>query len=115
MDQLDKVSDAKRRKWFLCGNATKLGQVKVRPELKSRICFRQLNLMGPWPMHGPFQVIFCRNVVIYFDKVIQKQLFQRFADIMAPEGYLFIGHSENLFGVSDQFRSIGRTIYRKVN
>jgi chemotaxis protein methyltransferase CheR len=66
-------------------------------------------------MHGPFQVIFCRNVVIYFDKVIQKQLFQRFAEILAPEGYLFIGHSENLFGVSEQFRSIGRTIYRKVN
>ncbi len=115
MDQLDKVSDAKRRKWFLWGDDRNLGLVKVRPELKSRIHFRQLNLMGPWPMHGPFQVIFCRNVVIYFDKVIQKQLFQRFADILAPEGYLFIGHSENLFGVSDQFRSIGRTIYRKVN
>jgi chemotaxis protein methyltransferase CheR len=115
MDQLEKVSAVKRQKWFLQGGESNLGRVKVRPELKSRIYFRQLNLMGPWPMHGPFQIIFCRNVIIYFDKARQKQLFQRFADIMAPEGYLFIGHSENLFGISDRFRSIGRTIYRKLN
>ena len=115
MDQIDKVSDAKRKRWFLRGENTNLGQVKIRPELKSRIYFRQMNLMGPWPAHGPFQVIFCRNVVIYFDKTIQKQLFQRFADVLSPEGYLFIGHSENLFGVSDRFQSIGRTIYRKIN
>lgn len=115
MDQLDKVSETKRRKWFLRGDDSNLGQVKIRPELKSRIYFRQLNLMGPWPMHGLFHVIFCRNVVIYFDKTRQKELFQRFADILVPEGYLFIGHSENLFGVSDRFRSIGRTIYRKIN
>ena len=115
MDQLDKVSDEKRRKWFLRGDDEKLGQVKVRSTLKSHIHFRQLNLMGPWPMRGPFQIIFCRNVVIYFDKATQKELFQRFADILIPEGYLFIGHSENLFGVSDRFRSLGRTIYRKIS
>jgi chemotaxis protein methyltransferase CheR len=115
MDQLDKVSETKRQKWFLQGREGNLGRAKIRPELKSRIHFRQLNLMGPWPMHGSFHVIFCRNVVIYFDKANQKQLFQRFADILTPEGYLFIGHSENLFGVSDRFRSIGRTIYRKLN
>jgi chemotaxis protein methyltransferase CheR len=115
MDQLEKVTEAKRKRWFLRGDDNNLGQVKIRPGLKSRIYFRQLNLMAPWPMQGQFQVIFCRNVVIYFDKARQKELFQRFADILIPEGYLFIGHSENLFGVSDRFRSIGRTIYRKVD
>lgn len=115
MDQLEKVSAEKRKKWFLQGDKNNAGRVKIRPELKTRIAFRQLNLMGHWPMHGPFHVIFCRNVVIYFDKANQKQLFHRFAEILAPEGYLFIGHSENLFGVSDRFQSIGRTIYRKLH
>ena len=114
-EQLEKVTPAMMKKWFLQGSENNLGQVKVRPELKSRIHFRQLNLMERWPMHGPFHVIFCRNVVIYFDKLTQQKLFQRFADILVPEGYLFIGHSENLFGVSDRFKSMGRTIYKRLN
>ena len=65
-------------------------------------------------MHGPFDVIFCRNVVIYFDKEMQKKLFNRFADILVPNGYLFIGHSESLFGISDRFEVAGRTIYKKL-
>lgn len=114
-EQVGKVVPTMLKKWFLQGGDNNLGQVKIKPELKSLVCFRQMNLMEAWPMHGPFQVIFCRNVVIYFDKQNQKKLFQRFADILVPEGYLFIGHSENLFGVSDRFRSIGRTIYRRVD
>ena len=114
-EQLGKVAPDMLKKWFLQGCENNLGQVKVRGELKSRIYFRKLNLMEPWPMHGPFHVIFCRNVVIYFDKQNQMKLFQRFADILVPDGFLFIGHSENLFGVSDRFKSIGRTIYRKLN
>ncbi len=115
-EQMTKVSAEKRKKWFLQGNEGNLNKAKIKAELKSRIYFRQLNLMDKiWPMHGPFQIIFCRNVIIYFDKDKQKLLFQRFADIMSPSGYLFIGHSENLFGLSDRFRSIGRTIYRKLD
>jgi len=86
----------------------------VVPELRERIRFRQLNLKETWPMRGPFDVIFCRNVVIYFDKEMQKLLFNRFADILTPTGYLFIGHSESLFGITDRFRVAGRTIYQKV-
>ena len=82
--------------------------------LKERIAFRPLNLLGPWPMRGPFDVIFCRNVVIYFEKPVQRTLFERFADILTPGGYLFIGHSETLFRVTDRFESLGRTIYRKI-
>jgi chemotaxis protein methyltransferase CheR len=65
-------------------------------------------------MSGPLDVIFCRNMVIYFDKETQRKLFDRFADILAPDGYLFIGNSENLSKVTDRFELIGRTIYRRV-
>ncbi len=90
------------------------GRVAMTDGLKERIAFRPLNLLGPWPMRGPFDVIFCRNVVIYFEKPVQRTLFERFADILTPGGYLFIGHSETLFRVTDRFESLGRTIYRKI-
>ncbi len=90
------------------------GRVAMSDALKDRIAFRPLNLLDPWPMRGQFDVIFCRNVVIYFEKPVQRTLFERFADILTPDGYLFIGHSETLFRVTDRFESLGRTIYRKV-
>ena len=67
-------------------------RVKVKKELRDICYFKQLNLLREWPMKGPFDFIFCRNVVIYFDKPTQKVLFDRFAEILAPGGYLFIGH-----------------------
>jgi chemotaxis protein methyltransferase CheR len=88
--------------------------VEMSDRLKRMISFKPLNLLQPWPMRGPFDVIFCRNVVIYFNKDTQKTLFDRFADMLTPNGWLFIGHSESLFRVSDRFRHLGRTIYRKV-
>jgi chemotaxis protein methyltransferase CheR len=88
--------------------------VAMPDDLKRLITFNQLNLQDAWPMSGPFDVVFCRNVVIYFDKDTQRVLFDRIADIMSPQGYLFIGHSETLFRVSERFESLGRTIYRKV-
>lgn len=87
-------------------------EFEARPEIKNLIAFKQLNLNGPWPMRGPFDVIFCRNVVIYFDKPTQTVLFNRMADLMATDGTLFIGHSENLFRVTDRFEMVGKTIYR---
>jgi chemotaxis protein methyltransferase CheR len=90
------------------------GQTIMPDELKRLITFKQLNLLGPWPMRGPFDVIFCRNVVIYFDKETQRELFDRMADILTPDGTLFIGHSETLFRVSDRFEPLGRTIYRRL-
>jgi chemotaxis protein methyltransferase CheR len=90
------------------------GMVHMPDDLKALITFNQLNLLDPWPMRGPFDAIFCRNVVIYFDKDTQRILFDRMADILAPNGYLFIGHSETLFRVSERFESLGRTIYRKL-
>jgi chemotaxis protein methyltransferase CheR len=90
------------------------GQVEMGPAAKALITFRPLNLLGPWPMRGPFQVILCRNVVIYFDKPTQRELFDRYAEMLAPGGHLYVGHSESLFKVSERFQHLGRTIYRKL-
>ncbi len=89
-------------------------QILMADSLKSLIRFRPLNLFGDWPMKGPFDAIFCRNVIIYFDTEAKRTLFDRFAEMLAPEGYMFIGHSESLFQISDRFRLVGRTIYRRV-
>ena len=90
------------------------GSAEMAPAAKSLIAFRSLNLLGPWPMRGPFDVIFCRNVVIYFDKPTQRELFDRYAELLVPGGHLYVGHSESLFRVSERFQHLGRTIYRKV-
>ena len=87
--------------------------LSMSDQLRSIISFRYLNLLEPWPMSGPFDIIFCRNVVIYFDKPTQRRLFDRFADLLIPGGWLFIGHSESLFHVCDRFEHLGRTIYRR--
>ena len=114
INQLEKVSPERCKRWFRVGKGNNANLVSIVPELRERIRFRQLNLKDHWPMRGPFDVIFCRNVVIYFDKEMQKKLFNRFADMLSVNGYLFIGHSESLFGISDRFKVAGRTIYRKI-
>ena len=92
------------------------GQVasfRVAPQLASMITFKQLNLMDPLPMPGPLDVIFCRNVIIYFDKETQRQLFVRMSRLQRPGNLLCLGHSENLFKVSDDYSLVGKTIYRR--
>jgi chemotaxis protein methyltransferase CheR len=79
------------------------------------LAFKPLNLMGDWPMKGPFDAIFCRNVAIYFTRQDQLRLFDRMADLLTPDGYLYIGHSENLFGLSNRFQLVARTIYRRIS
>jgi len=98
---------------FMTGERDK-GRYQVAPHLKKYITFKQLNLLGDWPMKGSFDVVFCRNVVIYFDKKIQRKLFDRYADLLTPNGHLFIGHSETLHGVTRRFQSLGKTIYRRI-
>jgi chemotaxis protein methyltransferase CheR len=82
--------------------------------LRSLITFNQLNLHGAWPMQRKFEVIFCRNVIIYFDKPSQCRLFDRFANLLNDGGYLYIGHSESLYKVTERFRSIGQSIYQRI-
>lgn len=87
--------------------------VRIHPDVAALITFKTLNLLHQWPMKGPFDVIFCRNVVIYFDAQTQRVLFDRYANLLAENAHLFIGHSENLHNISDRFSSKGRTIYQK--
>lgn len=103
------------RRFIARGTGANAGRIRMRDELRSLITFRRLNLMDPWPMKGPFDVIFCRNVVIYFDKPTQRMLFDRYADILRPGGHLFVGHSETLFKVSTRFALVGRTTYRRTD
>jgi chemotaxis protein methyltransferase CheR len=86
---------------------------EVSPQVRHLVKFANLNLMSAWPMRGPFDVIFCRNVMIYFDKETQSRLIERYWDMLCPGGYLFVGHSESLSGIDHQFNYIQPAVYRK--
>jgi chemotaxis protein methyltransferase CheR len=102
------------RRHFLRGTGVNEGLVSVRPELRAMLRFGQLNLQSPvWPAQDRFDVIFCRNVVIYFDRDFQKQLLQRLADLLVPGGLLMVGHSESFPAAHAGFRSCGRTAYER--
>jgi chemotaxis protein methyltransferase CheR len=89
------------------------GQVRVPMAARELIAFKPLNLMSnPWPMRGPFDAVFCRNVAIYFDKKTQGELFARLGAIIVPDGFLYIGHSENLGAGGANFKLVGKTIYQ---
>ncbi|MDH5785262.1 MAG: protein-glutamate O-methyltransferase [Chromatiales bacterium] len=109
------ISQQRLRRWFMRGKGNTTGRVRVKSELRDLITFQRLNLMDSWPLKGPFDLIFCRNVVIYFSKDTQRKLVNRYADLMSPEANLFLGHSESLFKVSDRFKLIGNTIYQKTH
>lgn len=114
-DRLKSVSNARQQRFFDERPDLQAGERVVSQEARDLITFKQLNLMESWPMKGPFDVIFCRNVVIYFDKDTQRRLFERYAEFLADDGYLIIGHSESLYRVTDKFELLGNTIYRKAS
>jgi len=112
IDRLDKMAKERTRRFFQKGKGERAGLVRVRPELRQLVTFKQLNLLGnTWPITGPFDVIFCRNVMIYFDKPTQGKILARFAPLMKPQGLLFAGHSENFLYATDAFRLRGKTVY----
>jgi len=113
-DRITGISAQRFARWARKGQDTNSEKVKISKHLKSLISFKQLNLLHPFPFKGPIDLIFCRNVVIYFDKETQRKLFQKFATIHADDGYLFIGHSETLHGVSDRYKLLKNTVYEKV-
>lgn len=112
-ERVNGISKSRLRKYFLKGRGENSEYVRVSQGLQELITFKQLNLMHEWPLKGPFDIIFCRNVVIYFDKPTQKILFERYAEILHPEGYLYVGHSESLYRVTKRFELIGNTIYKQ--
>lgn len=112
--QLAPVSADLRKSWFRPVNSQP-GSFQVKEELRDLVSFKPLNLIGHWPMKGRFQVIFCRNVVIYFDNQTQETLWSRFVPILGDGGVLYVGHSERVSGAaSAHVRSDGVTTYRKL-
>ncbi|BBB61034.1 chemotaxis protein methyltransferase [Undibacterium sp. KW1] len=112
LDRIEKLSAERTRKFFLKGKGAQEGLVRVRPELRDLITFKQLNLLEDgWPLSGEFDAIFCRNVMIYFDKPTQGKILKKFVPLMKPDGLLFAGHSENFLYVSDDFKLRGKTVY----
>jgi chemotaxis protein methyltransferase CheR len=112
-DRLKGVEQQRLARWFERDEQRQ--HYTVGNELKSLITFKHLNLLHTWPIKGPFDVIFCRNVTIYFDKDTQRDLFDRMADVQEPGGWLFVGHSENLFNITRRYKLVGRTVYRRVD
>lgn len=112
-DRLRTLSAERKRRFFTPAMGTREPSFNVTPNLRQLITFKQLNLMHPFPMKGPFDAIVCRNVLIYFDKETQRDLVGRMARLQRPGDLLYLGHSESLFKVSNDYTLIGRTIYRR--
>jgi len=111
-ERVDKMSPERIKRFFLKGTGSQEGQLCVRPELRKLITFQRINLLEPnWPVKGPLDALFCRNVMIYFDKPTQYKILSRFAPLMHPLGLLFAGHSESFLHAADLFRSQGKTVY----
>ena len=113
VNRIEDIPQKLKQSYFFQGCGKSSDSVKVHDKLKNLITFKQLNLLHDWPMKGPFDAIFCRNVIIYFDKKTQIELFARYYELLAPGGLLFLGHSENLGNYQQYFSTVGRTIFRK--
>ncbi len=111
-ERVSKLSDKRRKDFFQKGTGAHEGSVRVRNELRSLITFQQLNLLDEqWALKEPFDAIFCRNVMIYFDKPTQSKILSHFVPLMKPHAFLFAGHSENFLYVSNEFHLRGKTVY----
>lgn len=116
LDKLEKIPKERLKQFFLKGKGHHAGSARVRPELRNMITFRQLNLLDEsWPIRGPFDAIFCRNVMIYFDKPTQYKILKRFVPLLAPDGLLFAGHSESFQHAVDLFKLREKTVYELAN
>ena len=113
-DKIDEVALAGvGRSWYSNVMGHKKEKILINEDVRKMIFFKHLNLLGDWPIKKKYDVIFCRNVVIYFNKETQRNLFSRFYDQLVEGGYLFIGHSETMTNNFDKFNHVSGTIYRK--
>src|SRR4030065_2370212 len=112
LERVEKLPEDKVKRFFLKGTGKQSGFVRVRPELRAMITFRQVNLLGSdWPIRGPLDGNLCRNVMIYFDKETQLRILERFVPLLQPEGLLFAGHSESFHNATHLFKLRGKTAY----
>ncbi|MEI2417586.1 CheR family methyltransferase [Orrella sp. JC864] len=112
LDRVERMEPERLRRFFLRGKGANEGMVRVRPEVAEIVEFAPLNLLSPrWDVAGPFDAIFCRNVMIYFDKSTQAGILKRFVPLVKPGGLLFAGHSENFTYISQSFKLRGQTVY----
>lgn len=109
-EQVRSVQPEYRRRYLV---EREPGRFEVSPTLRNMIRFAQLNLMDHWPMRGPFDVIFCRNVMIYFDPPTRERLVNRMAHLLLPGGYLLVGHSESLSALSHPLEYVQPATYRR--
>jgi chemotaxis protein methyltransferase CheR len=113
MARVEGLPSSRLKQFFQKGRGAQQGKARVREVLRSLIRFDQINLMEALQLERQ-DIIFCRNVIIYFDKPTKAALMDRFADVLVDGGYLIIGHSESLYQVTDRFELVGHTVYRKV-
>ncbi|MDX1635157.1 MAG: CheR family methyltransferase [Marinobacter sp.] len=112
LDRVDRLERPLLHKYFLNGRGANAGKVRVKPEVRERVAFHQVNLLDrDWPVEGPLDAIFCRNVFIYFQSETQRQLMARFRRLLDKNGLFFAGHSESLISSGEGFRSLGKTVF----
>ena len=112
-DRVQQVAEERKKRWMLKGTGSKSGRIKIRPEVRNMVHYKQLNLTESWPVNGPFDCIFFRNVAIYFKRDTQVSLLNRFADRLDANGTLYVGHAESLIGISNRFVNTGLTSHQK--
>ncbi|GHT89879.1 chemotaxis protein methyltransferase [Betaproteobacteria bacterium] len=111
-DRVDKIPPDQLKRYFNTGVGSQADSYSIKPELRRMLTFKRLNLLDPvWAVKGPLDVIFCRNVMIYFDKPTQYKILARFVPLLQPDGRLYAGHSESFLHAADLFRSLGKTVY----
>jgi chemotaxis protein methyltransferase CheR len=112
LQSVTKLPEERQKRFFLRGAGRNEGMARVRPELAHHVEFLRVNLMdGDWPIEPAFDAIFCRNVMIYFDKPTQRKLVERYAKLLKPQGLFFAGHAESLLDSGRHFRLRGQTVY----
>lgn len=112
LERAEEIPEPFLNRFFLRGRGDSAGLMRIKPGLRSQVSFRQLNLLQErWPLRGPFDAIFCRNVMIYFDRQTQYRVLRKFPPLLHADSLLFAGHAESFQHAADLFRPQGRTVY----
>ncbi|MEW6426697.1 MAG: protein-glutamate O-methyltransferase CheR [Thermodesulfobacteriota bacterium] len=113
-DELDQLPRAMLARYFMRGRGARAGWHRIIPELRAKMTFRRMNMVGDFGMQDRFDIIFCRNVMIYFDRPTRERLLEKFAECLSPQGYLFVGHAEAMVGGnSSLFRRVDAAVYQR--